>query len=47
LGLAGGASDYFVKPIDRDRLAVALNRFRAGSDSQDTDMMLAASGGSH
>jgi signal transduction histidine kinase/CheY-like chemotaxis protein len=47
LGLAGGASDCFVKPIDRDRLAVALNRFRAGSDSQDTDMMLAASGGSH
>jgi signal transduction histidine kinase/CheY-like chemotaxis protein len=45
LGLAGGASDYIVKPIDRDRLAVALNKYRAGSDQQDADM-LAASGGS-
>jgi signal transduction histidine kinase/CheY-like chemotaxis protein len=46
LGFAGGASDYFVKPIDRDRLAVALNKYRTGSDQQDPDMMLAASGGS-
>jgi signal transduction histidine kinase/ActR/RegA family two-component response regulator len=46
LGLAGGASDYFVKPIDRDRLAVVLNKYRAGSDEQDTDVMLTASGGS-
>ena len=46
LGLAGGASDYFVKPIDRDRLAVALNKYRVGSDQQDADLMLTASGGS-
>jgi signal transduction histidine kinase/ActR/RegA family two-component response regulator len=45
LGLAGGASDYIVKPIDRDRLAVALNKYRAGSDQQDADVTLAGSGG--
>jgi signal transduction histidine kinase/ActR/RegA family two-component response regulator len=45
MGLAGGASDYIVKPIDRDRLAVALNKYRAGSAQQDADVTLAGSGG--
>ena len=28
LGLARGASNYLVKPIDRDRLAEALDKYR-------------------
>jgi CheY-like chemotaxis protein len=33
LGLARGASNYLVKPVDRDRLAGALDKYR-GSDQQ-------------
>jgi signal transduction histidine kinase/CheY-like chemotaxis protein len=33
LGLARGASNYLVKPVDRDRLAVALDKYRR-SDHQ-------------
>jgi signal transduction histidine kinase/CheY-like chemotaxis protein len=43
LGLERGASSYLVKPIDRDRLAVTLDRFRAPSD-QDAGMALNSGG---
>ncbi len=33
LGLARGASNYLVKPIDRDRLAVALDKHRRRADA--------------
>jgi CheY-like chemotaxis protein len=46
LGLASGAADYLVKPIDRDRLAAALEKYRAGSDQPETDVALTY-GGSH
>jgi signal transduction histidine kinase/ActR/RegA family two-component response regulator len=45
LGLASGASQYLVKPIDRDRLAAALNKCCVGGNQQQTDMALAHSGG--
>ena len=35
LGLARGASNYLVKPIDRDRLAVALDKHRRRADALD------------
>jgi signal transduction histidine kinase/CheY-like chemotaxis protein len=37
LGLARGASNYLVKPIDRERLAVALNKYRVLPEPQDED----------
>jgi CheY-like chemotaxis protein len=40
LGLARGASNYLVKPIDRDRLAVALDKYRP---QPDTDLALSGS----
>jgi CheY-like chemotaxis protein/anti-sigma regulatory factor (Ser/Thr protein kinase) len=43
LALASGASDYFVKPIDRDRLAVALGKYRVGSNQPQPEMALAHS----
>jgi signal transduction histidine kinase/ActR/RegA family two-component response regulator len=46
-GLAGGAANYLVKPIDRDQLAVALHKYRVGSDQQEADMALTYSVGSH
>ena len=30
-GLAMGAADYFVKPVDRDRLAEILAAYRSGA----------------
>jgi signal transduction histidine kinase/ActR/RegA family two-component response regulator len=36
LMLSSGAADYLVKPIDRDRLAAALEKCRAGSDQPET-----------
>jgi signal transduction histidine kinase/CheY-like chemotaxis protein len=38
LGLARGASNYLVKPIDRDRLAVALGQHRRRPDPQGSDV---------
>jgi CheY-like chemotaxis protein len=43
LGLARGASNYLMKPIDRDRLAVALDKY-ARPDQQVADMALDYSG---
>jgi CheY-like chemotaxis protein/anti-sigma regulatory factor (Ser/Thr protein kinase) len=40
LGLAGGAANYLVKPIDRDRLAVALDKFRVPAEQPETEMAL-------
>jgi DNA-binding response OmpR family regulator len=40
LGLARGASNYLVKPIDRDRLAVALHKHRRRPDPQESDMTM-------
>jgi signal transduction histidine kinase/ActR/RegA family two-component response regulator len=34
VGLAGGAANYLVKPIDRDQLALALNSVGAGLDAE-------------
>ena len=45
LGLARGASNYLVKPIDRDRLAVALDKYRTRPDEQDEDMAVNLSAG--
>jgi signal transduction histidine kinase/CheY-like chemotaxis protein len=44
LGLAGGAANYLVKPIDRDRLAVALDKFRVPSEQPETEMALTYGG---
>jgi DNA-binding response OmpR family regulator len=44
LGLARGASNYLIKPIDRDRLAGALDRYRNASDQRDSDMALTHGG---
>jgi CheY-like chemotaxis protein len=38
LGVARGASNYLVKPIDRDRLAVTLAKYRDRSDRPDLEM---------
>ena len=46
-GLAGGAANYLVKPIDRDQLAVALHKYRVGPDQQQTELALTYSTGSH
>jgi CheY-like chemotaxis protein len=43
LGLARGASNYLMKPIDRDRLAVALDKY-ARPDQPVADMALDYSG---
>ena len=32
-GLAMGAADYFVKPVDRDRLAEILAAYRSGAQA--------------
>jgi signal transduction histidine kinase/CheY-like chemotaxis protein len=40
LGLARGASNYLVKPIDRDRLAVAMDKYRSHPDQQDSGLEL-------
>jgi signal transduction histidine kinase/ActR/RegA family two-component response regulator len=40
LGLARGAANYLVKPIDRDRLAVALDKYRTGPEQQDAGTAL-------
>jgi CheY-like chemotaxis protein len=47
LGFAVGASNYLVKPIDRERLASALDKYRVGSDRPEPEMALNYSGGSH
>jgi signal transduction histidine kinase/ActR/RegA family two-component response regulator len=44
LGLARGASNYLMKPIDRDRLAVALDKHCTRPDQQVPDMTLDFSG---
>jgi signal transduction histidine kinase/CheY-like chemotaxis protein len=44
LGLARGASNYLVKPIDRERLAVALDKYRLQPEEHDMDMALDYSG---
>jgi len=43
LALSKGASDYLVKPIDRDRLAVVLEKHRSRQPSEEGDMELANS----
>ena len=40
LGLARGASNYLVKPVDRDRLAMALDKHRVRTDQHSPDMVL-------
>jgi CheY-like chemotaxis protein/anti-sigma regulatory factor (Ser/Thr protein kinase) len=40
LGVARGASNYLVKPIDRDRLAVALDKHRRRPYPQESDMTM-------
>ena len=45
LGLARGASNYLVKPIDRDRLAVALDKHRPRLQPHAADAALTYSGG--
>jgi signal transduction histidine kinase/ActR/RegA family two-component response regulator len=45
LGLARGASNYLVKPINRDRLAIALDKYRTRSDEHDENMAVNLSAG--
>jgi CheY-like chemotaxis protein len=45
LGLSRGASNYIVKPVDRDRLAEALDKCRIRSAHQEPDMALTSEGG--
>ena len=40
LGLARGAANYLMKPIDRDRLAVVLDKHCARPDQQVPDLAL-------
>jgi signal transduction histidine kinase/ActR/RegA family two-component response regulator len=44
LGLQRGASNYLIKPIDRDLLAVTLDKYRTRSEQPDEDMALDYSG---
>jgi CheY-like chemotaxis protein len=46
LGLARGAANYLMKPIDRDRLAVALDKHCVRPDQNVPDLALNY-GGSH
>jgi signal transduction histidine kinase/ActR/RegA family two-component response regulator len=43
MGLEKGASNYLVKPIDRDRLALALEKYRSRPASQEGDVEMAHS----
>jgi CheY-like chemotaxis protein len=45
LGLARGASNYLMKPIDRDRLAMALDKHSSGPDPRVPALALGHSGG--
>jgi signal transduction histidine kinase/ActR/RegA family two-component response regulator len=45
LGLARGASGYLIKPIDRDRLAEALEKYRIKPAQQEPEMALTSEGG--
>jgi CheY-like chemotaxis protein len=44
LRLEDGAADYLVKPIDRDRLAAALEKCRPGAGRRETDVELTCGG---
>ncbi len=45
VGIAGGAANYLVKPIDRDQLANALNKYRVGPVPEAGASMAAGGGG--
>jgi CheY-like chemotaxis protein len=44
VGLARGAANYLIKPIDKDRLAEAIDRHLLKPESDPVDMMLTYSG---
>jgi DNA-binding response OmpR family regulator len=43
MGLEKGASNYLVKPIDRDRLALALKKYRTRPVLEESDIEMAHS----
>ncbi len=45
VGIAGGAANYLVKPIDRDQLANALNKYRVGPVPASGASLAAGGGG--